>query len=145
MEKTLKGFTLIELLVVIGIIGLLVSTSLAVISEVRDKGKDTRIQTSLAQVRFEAVMIYNKENSYLNLCDAGDTLNDTNENLDLIENDIRKYSGQDPDCYAIDNAYCVQARLVTDKTKAYCVDSTGFAGIVNWGDCEDTNYDCASP
>jgi len=34
---------------------------------------------------------------------------------------------------------------VTDPTKAYCVDSTGFAGTINLDDCEDTNYDCAFP
>jgi type II secretory pathway pseudopilin PulG len=151
--KPLEAFTLIELLVIIGIISLLASLTLVVISEVRDRGKDTRIQTSLSQVRFEAALIYNSDGSYENLCctpavvgcNDFDTLNDTNDNLRLIEEDIKKYSGSYPTCYAAHESYCVESPLVTDSSKAYCIDSVGFADITDTDNCDSLNYDCSSP
>jgi len=139
--KKFRSFTLIELLVVIGIIGILASLTLAVIMEVRDRGKDTRIQTSLAQVRFEAALIQSRDGSYTNLCDGSNTLNDTNDNLLIIENDVRKFIGSDPDCYVnVDGqSYCVQSDLI--RGGVYCLDSTGYAGT-DATNCAAGNISC---
>ena len=129
------GFTLVELLVVVGIIALLSSLTAVVAREARDRGRDMRIQTSLSQVRFEAALIYNRDNSYVILCDANNTLNETNDNLKIIEDEARKQSGSEPECYATEDTYCVSSPLVTGKS--YCLDSTGYAEKINNPDCTD--------
>lgn len=132
-----RGFTLVELLVVVGIIALLSSMSAVVAKEARNRGRDTKIETSLSQIRFEAALICNLENSYISLCDSSNTLNETNENLKIIEDEARKYSGSDPKCYATVDTYCVSSPLVTGKS--YCLDSTGYAGTIDNPDCTDFN------
>ncbi|MBZ9569595.1 type II secretion system protein [Patescibacteria group bacterium] len=148
-QRFLTGFTLIELLVVVAIIGLLASMVSVVAREARNRGKDTKIQTSLSQVRFEAALIYNRDESYEDLCctaatvpPCGDfnTLNNNNDNLRIIEDEARKYSDSDPDCYvsADGDSYCVQSPLVTGDS--YCLDSTGYAGTI--ANCAAGNISC---
>ncbi len=148
-QRFLTGFTLIELLVVVAIIGLLSSMASVVAREARDRGRDTKIQTSLSQVRFEAALIYNRDESYEGLCctattvpACGDfnTLNNNNDNLRIIEDEVRKYSGSDPRCYVIadGNSYCVQSPLITGGD--YCLDSTGYAGTI--ANCAAGNISC---
>lgn len=134
-QRFSASFTLVELLVVVGIISLLSSMSAVVAREARDRGRDTKIQTSLSQVRFEAALIRNLENSYVTLCNGSNTLNETNDNLKIIEDEARKYSGLDPECYATEDTYCVSSPLVTGKS--YCLDSTGYAGTIDNPDCAD--------
>jgi len=122
------GFTLIELLIVIAIIGLLASMASVIATETRKRGRDAGVIASLAQVRFEAALIYNSDNSYVLLCDANDTLNDANDNLRIIEDEVEKYSGSEPDCYATKDAYCVQSPL--NMGDSYCLDSIGLAGKI---------------
>ncbi|MBZ9578328.1 type II secretion system protein [Patescibacteria group bacterium] len=127
-QKFSDGFTLVELLVVIAIIGLLASVASVIAMEARKRGRDTGIQASLAQARFEAALIHNSDKSYVALCDASDTLNDANDNLRIIEDGVRKYAGVDPICYAAKDTYCVQSPL--NIGGYYCLDSTGFAGKI---------------
>lgn len=134
-QRFSTGFTLVELLVVVGIIALLSSLTAVVARETRDRGRDTKIQTSLSQIRLEAALIRNLENSYLTLCDGSNTLNEANDNLKIIEDEARKYSGSDPECYATEDTYCVSSPLVTGKS--YCLDSTGYAGTIDNPDCSD--------
>lgn len=140
-QRFLSSFTLIELLVVVAIIGLLTSMSLVVGREARDRGRNTKIQSSLSQVRFEAALIHNNDDSYTNLCDGSNTLNQANDNLSVVEDEVRKYSGSDPSCYvsADGNSYCVQSSLITGG--AYCLDSTGYAGQV--ANCTSANIQCS--
>jgi len=127
-QRFSAGFTLVELLVVIFIIGLLASIASVIAMETRKRGRDAGIIASLAQVRFEAALIYNSDNSYVTLCDASDTLNDANDNLRIIEDEVRKYAGVDPICYATKDAYCIQSPL--NIGDYYCLDSTGLAGKI---------------
>jgi prepilin-type N-terminal cleavage/methylation domain-containing protein len=134
-----KGFTLIELLVVIFIIGLLASIGTSALVTARNRGKDARIQATLSQVRVEAALIKSETNSFSGLCDSNNTLNDANSNLHVIEDDVRKYVGNNPSCYANDDAYCVQSSLVT--AGFYCLDSTGYAGT-DATNCTAGNISC---
>lgn len=64
-----KGFTLIELLVVIAIIGILASVVLASLNSARNKGADAAIKSNLANVRAQAELFYDNNNSsYAGLC-----------------------------------------------------------------------------
>lgn len=144
-SKKLRGFTLIELLVVVAIIGLLASIASVAASEARNKAKNAAIQATLIQVKAQATLILHTDEAYDNLCDAGNTLNETDypNTLGLIEDEVKKYNGnQDLTCYALGDVYCVQSPLA--KSGDYCIDSTGYAGT-SPADCDGTNYDCATP
>jgi len=123
-----KGsFTLIELLLVIAIIGLLASLISVAASQARKKGRDGAIIADLSQVRIEAAVILNNDDNYNNLCDASNTLNNANPNLDLIEKETQKYNGNQPvSCFTDGASYCIQTPLATGGF--YCLDSIGYAG-----------------
>ena len=61
-----KGFTLIELLVVIAIIGILASVVLASLNSARTKGSDAAIKANLANIRAQAALYYDTNNTYNN-------------------------------------------------------------------------------
>jgi len=143
-----NGFTLVELLVVIFIMILLASIGATAALNVRKKGKDAGIETTLYQVRAQAVIIKDKSepNSYETLCDAG-TLNETThpDTLGVIETGVRKYTPSGfnpsdyPECYADTDRYCVQFPL--NMGGAYCLDSTGYAGT-DATNCAAGNISC---
>ena len=129
-----KGFTLIELLVVISIIGILASIVLVGLSGARKKAKDARITGDLSQVRAIAEMINSEQEKYDLVC-SGDTLNEGapdpyGPQLKTVEDDIELQQGGTltMKCQASGDNYCIAARLVTDTSKYYCIDSTGQAG-----------------
>lgn len=125
-QRFQTGFTLVELLVVVAIIGILSALILVSFTNYRNKGKDSRIETSLSQVRRVATIIFNENNSYQSVC-VGNTLNGANSDLGKIKNDVMNNSGSNPSCYASAGAYCVQSSFATPG-KSYCVDSIGYAG-----------------
>jgi prepilin-type N-terminal cleavage/methylation domain-containing protein len=125
-----KGFTLIELLVVIAIIGILSGVVLTSLSTARNKAKDARIQTNLAQVRSLAEMIYADTTSYATLCNAG-ALNTANATygtqITTINTDVTTQGGTNVACYGDASNYCVSASL---NTGIRCVSSSGQTGSV---------------
>jgi len=141
-QKFRVGFTLIELLIVIAIIGILAALIVASTRSARDRGKNTRVNTSLNQVRLQAALIFSSNSSFVNLCAADNTLNDTGypETLGKLETDIEQYNGGGNHvCYATITTYCVQSSLVTGEF--YCLDHTGYLGKI--ANCAAGNIQCA--
>jgi type IV pilus assembly protein PilA len=62
-----KGFTLIELLIVITIIGILASVVIVRFPEALSKAKDSRIFSSMAQLRTKSILLYTGSESYKGL------------------------------------------------------------------------------
>jgi prepilin-type N-terminal cleavage/methylation domain-containing protein len=131
-QKFIHSFTLIEILLVVVIISILASLVAVAARSARDRARNSRIETDLAQVRPQAVMIKNNDDSYIDLCDpSDDTLNGDGSyqsTLGVIESDIYRINSIYPECYATGDAYCVQAQLVPNGSGSYCIDSTGYAG-----------------
>jgi len=145
-QRFFSGFTLIEILLVVVIISILASFVAVAARSARDRARNSRIETDLVQVRPQAVMIKNNTDSYIDLCDLNDTLNGAGSyqsTLGVIESDIYRINGIYPECYATDDAYCVQAQLVPNGSGSYCIDSTGYAGTSSTN-CDGTNYTCAN-
>jgi prepilin-type N-terminal cleavage/methylation domain-containing protein len=140
MKKISRGFTLIELLVVIAIIGILSSVVLVSLNSARNKGKDSRIISSVQQTRTALEAGYNGS-AYPDV--IGNAVNGTNV--------LATVSGTSPQANAItaliadaaaqggaltvrvnsgvanvvSSAYAVYGQLVSDNTKYFCIDSTG--------------------
>jgi len=118
------------------IIGILASIVLVGLGGARKKAKDARITADLSQVRAIAELINSDKESYASTC-ASDSLNENapspyGAQLRTIESDIAEQQGGTTPtmtCRAADNDYCIAARLVTDTSKYYCIDSTGQAGV----------------
>ena len=146
-----RGFTLIELLVVIAIIGILASIVLVSLGTARNKAKDAKIQTDVAQIRSIAEMINGDNTAYTALC-SGNNINITAGGHNYISetttlrNDIATQlgvaltPGTNIACQATSSVYCVSADLVAGTF--YCIDSTGKAGTVAALTCTGANQDC---
>jgi len=141
--KNQKSFTLIEVAVVIAIIVLIFSIILSVAVR-RETARDTRIMTSVAQIRTKAELIMVMEGSYASLdCDYDTEMKN-------LCNDIDAQDGDTPNkgdvLYPIFNTssteYCVTSELLTDygaQEDRYCIDNDGRTGRTISG-CSD--FDC---
>lgn len=131
--KSKRGFTLIELLVVIAIIGVLSAVVLASLNVARGKGSDAAIQANLNAIRTQAGLYYDGPglNSYgtnaafESSCTATDNMfNDQNIKKAAAAADSANGSGSVTcNVSAGGTAYAVSARLMSDSTKYWCVDS----------------------
>ncbi len=142
-KKNLRGFTLIELAVVIAIIVLIFTIILSVAVR-RETARDTRIMTSMAQIRTKAELIMVMEGSYSSLdCDYDTEMKN-------LCNDIDSQDGNTPDkgdvLYPIFNTspteYCVTSELLADygaQEDRYCIDNDGRIGRTT-SVCSD--FDC---
>jgi prepilin-type N-terminal cleavage/methylation domain-containing protein len=112
-----KGFTLIELLVVIAIIGILASVVLVGFGDTRDQARDARIMSAMAQIRNQAEVFYNDNNTYDGMMSA--------DAIVTLVDDIEDQSSDLTAEIAETSVYCVVAPLKTSGS--YCVDYTGKA------------------
>ena len=131
-----RGFTLIELLVVIAIIGILSSVVLASLNSARNKGGDAAVKANLANIRAQAAIYYDTNNSYVTT--AVDSTACTNT-LGGIFNDTtfaagvqaaKSAGGGTANCAATvgaSGAWAVKVNLKSDSASYVCVDSAGVS------------------
>mgnify|MGYP001567589035 FL=1 len=130
--KYKKGFTLIELLVVIAIIGILTSVVLASLNSGRDKAGDVAVKANLGNLRSQASLYYeDNNNSYgpntgTSCTTAGSVFADTRVAAQLTAAVNASGGGSVATCANGTTLWVVSVPL-RDKTKAWCVDSSGIA------------------
>lgn len=116
-----KGFTLIEMLVVIAIVGILSAVVLTSLGPARQRARDTRIISSLNQIRTLAEALYDGD---------FDAVTQTQAQIAPLVTDITNNGGTgfaiQLDPTTASQRYRAEAAL-NDGT-IYCVDSSGYAG-----------------
>ena len=139
--KADRGFTLIELLVVIAIIGILSSVVLASLNTARNRGADASIKSSLNNARAQAALFYDNTStpSYDNVCTTG-----TN-NISALLTAATNAGGTSVQCGDTADGWAANAQLKSSGAGWYCVDSTGYAGVLTTDTVADTSdVTCAS-
>ncbi|MDP3661677.1 MAG: type II secretion system protein [bacterium] len=130
--KNKKGFTLIELLVVIAIIGILSSVVVASLNGARDKGGDTAVKANLSNLRSQAALYFDDNNSNYgpntgtSCTTAGSVFTDSRVASQLVAAEKASGGGSIATC-ANSTTLWVASVPLRDKTKQWCVDSSGIA------------------
>ena len=149
MKFKSKGFTLIELLVVVAIIGILSSIVLISLNSARDKGRDASAKGSISSMRAAAEIFFDSYNDYGDQAaiSIGTTPTAALTGVDLaVANSICDYveiedhladavfaqTQNQVRCAAVITGGVVSYTLsaVLNDGRAYCVDSTGYAGYL---------------
>ncbi len=139
-----RGFTLIELLVVIAIIGILSSVILVSLGRARNEAQDSRIISSMSQIRSLAEILYAEGGYDAASCSVvGQDCTCNNSEVELLCEDIYAYNQNADMVINIGGGeYCVQVTL--NSGELFCVDSYGYAVQGSSADiaCDSVDYDC---
>lgn len=131
MKKQNKGFTLIELLVVIAIIGILASVVLVSLGSARQKGQDAKVQEQMANMRASAEIYASNKGSYgtfgaaaCSAASTGSVFGDPDSGgAALVTSTVASSPGTY--CVAAGTTWAMAAKLPSDSSTWWCVDSTG--------------------
>ena len=152
-----QGFTLIELLVVIAIIGILAAVVIGSLNDARDGGQDASIKQSISNARTQAELIYNQNGySYANVCVANNTIDRlmvaaaANRSETTTKTAVMVLATPSAatavTCHSTAAGYAIIAPVnvnaVAGTPDSFCVDSTGFAGIVAVGALGASDITC---
>ncbi len=139
-----KGFTILELMMVIAIIVILATIVIVSLREAADRGRNTRITTSMMQARNVAEELYLQEpDGYTSFCEGGEWNTTGNETLSRLEQDIVNNGGSDLSCYSSVFNYCTSVRLAGQQDNYFCVDATGASvGGLASNPCENPDSTC---
>lgn len=129
-----KGFTLVEMLVVIAIIGILSASVLVALGPSRDKARDARIISAVAQVRSLMEVYFNPSDSTYNITilitkpEFTAVLKEVTDNQATSVNLTNRGLKITPTT-GTPKIFSVSAQL--NSGKWWCSDSTGFSGQTN--------------
>jgi prepilin-type N-terminal cleavage/methylation domain-containing protein len=123
--KENNGFTIIEITVVIAIIGILASMTLRYDNLYVKRAKDSAIKENLESLFSESFVYLSSHGNYGAFC-----------NNFVVTRVLNQLNPENEYCHHSDTEWVVCSRLYEDKTKAWCVDSTGFKGEIDDEKCE---------
>lgn len=134
--KKSKGFTLIELLVVIAIINIMASIVFINVNIAKNKAKDITIKADIDQLTIVGQMYYEEHNeNYGGFCN--DSRTETVYNA-IPSPKKYKYCHHDSDEWAV----CAQLNIPEDRSKAWCIDSTGAKEQIDQVNCVENITSC---
>ena len=146
-----KGFTLIELSVVICVIAILSSIILFSVLQYVNRGKDSNIRGNLAVLIPAGEQYYDIGNTYTGFCTAVPGAI-TNAEPQMPGNPngscTRTIANPTGACCTVSGdgrAWAACARLFTNASTAYCVDSTGVKKVICRTQCSSSSPITACP
>lgn len=136
------GFTLIEILIVLAIIGILAEVIMTSLSASKLKADDAFIKSTMGHMRSEVGIIVDGATTDT-VCDPGGKVNEMylsayaksaqtggSQCIDgtgfILNNDGTETAATDTNS----NEWAVAVQLKVDPTQWFCIDYTGFSGVV---------------
>lgn len=131
MDK--NGFTIIELIVVIAIIAILAAIVMVLLNNQIAKSHDTVVKSDLNSLYLKANLFSAEKNGG----GFGSFCNDAETQAILNKIDSILPSGYQSHCHASENDWEACA-VLSNKTRAWCVDYTGIKIEMNEDRCKDS-------
>jgi prepilin-type N-terminal cleavage/methylation domain-containing protein len=144
-----KGFTIIELIVVIAIIAVLTSIVIVNVSGYITKARQAQVKAILSELQKQGTIYSEQHGNYNGFCDL---FNSPGGKFSVPEYFTGDYEigggrcycdaytgfGGGNECPAGSTAWCACSYMFLNSSPSpvYCVDSTGFSGLIDVDDCE---------
>lgn len=124
-----RGFTLVELMVIVAIIGLFSTVALTSLSGSRHKGNDAAIKTQLREIQKSAEIYALYNGNKFGVADDCKTGMFASVKIKPLFDALKSANLETGAlCVSTNVGYAVQSQLISDSSKYWCVDSTGYQG-----------------